>query len=94
MKKFSLFTALFLLMACTAYGEVFEASGRGKTPSFSETPSQAKVLARRGAIVDLQRNLLRKASMNNLSSGIIRGIVITGETWDGNIYTVTGYVER
>ena len=77
-----------------ASGEIFVASGRGKIPSFSENAAQAKVLARRGAIVDLQRKLLLKTRTCYSSSGIIRGIVITNETWDGNIYTVTGYVKN
>ena len=81
-------------MIFPANAEIFEASGHGKIPSFSENPAQTKVLARRGAIVDLQRNLLLKTSLNHLSSGIIRGIIITSETWDGNIYTVSGYIKR
>ena len=93
MKRFFAFVILFSLMTCTAYGEIFEASGCGKVPPFCENPAQAKVLARRGAIVDLQRNLLMKTSLNHSSSGIIRGIIITSETWDGNIYTVNGCVK-
>ena len=94
MKKFFAFVILSSLMTCAAHGEIFEASGRGRVPAFSETLSQGKILARRGAIVDLQRNLLLKASMNYSASGIIRGIIITSETWDGNIYTVTGYIKK
>ena len=99
MKKFFAFLALFFLIIAPAYGEIFEASGRGKIPAYSENPAQGKILARRGAIVDLQRNLLIKTkaqpyNKSSSSASIIRGIIITSETWDGKIYTVTGYINR
>lgn len=100
MKKIFLISVLiFSLYFCTSsYGEIFEASGKGKIPAISKTPAQAKILARRGAILDLQRNLLLKTRSGYSHSGnvygIIKGIVITNENWDGKIYTVTGYIKR
>ena len=101
MKKILIISILFLsLIFCSfcssSYAEIFEASGKGKIPAISQTPAQAKVLARRGAIVDLQRNLFLKTHYTHSEnfSGFIRGVVITHESWDGKIYTVTGYVKR
>ena len=90
MKKIFLISVLIFSFCTSSYGEIFEASGKGKIPEFSKTHAQAKILARRGAIVDLQRNLLLKTH----SGSIIKGVVITSENWDGKIYTVTGYVKR
>ena len=85
---------IFLLCSCS-YGEILEAYGKAHAPA-GKTYAQAKALARRGAVLDLQRNLLIKArhSSSEYVSGFIKGIVMTGETWDGTFYTVTGYIMR
>ena len=91
-----IFALTFSLCSCS-YGEIIEAYGKAHTPAGKNfTPAQAKALARRGAVLDLQRNLLirsRRASSEYVS-GFITGIVMTGEKWDGTLYTVTGYIMR
>ncbi|MBQ4419537.1 MAG: hypothetical protein II870_07875 [Synergistaceae bacterium] len=81
-----------------------EAEGMGKAPNFSELETErasgfwAKILARRAAIVDLQRNLLIKAfninKNNNKVSGVVKGVEVLSGEWDGKIYRVKGRALR
>ena len=70
---------------------VLTASGVGTAPQ-GVKPSQARAMARRGAILDLQKNLLRQ--YRKVRKGSIRGIMkhveITDGEWDGKTYTVKG----
>ena len=81
-----------------------ESTGRAIAPR-GATGAQAMVLARRGAIVDLQRNILDilgssqvdvSSAMNDFTtsvrarSGIVRNIELQEGTWDGHTYTITG----
>jgi len=72
-----------------------ESTGMSAAPKWAKG-AQARALARRGAIVDLQRNLLAHAAMGyfmeNRVSGNIRNVELLDETWDGKSYTVTGRV--
>ena len=70
---------------------ILTASGVCTAPK-GVSPSQARAMARRGAILDLQKNLLRK--YNNVSKGSISGLmkhveILEGE-WDGKTYIVKG----
>lgn len=70
-------------------------------------PAQAKLMAKRGAIVDARRNLIEKVLglrldaktvvrdmmtesdlMNTETSALIKNTTVTGENFDGSIYTV------
>ena len=82
-----------------------EATGTAVSPADSRD-AQAKALARRGAIVDLQRNLLKSiigiqpdsrttpvsGQVTSEVHGVIRNVEIIEETWDGKLYTVSGRV--
>ena len=74
-----------------------EAEGMGRA-SQSVTGFWAKILARRAAIVDLQRNLLIKAfninKNNNKVSGIVKGVEVISGEWDGRIYKIKGRALR
>ncbi|MBQ9420016.1 MAG: hypothetical protein IJU31_06560 [Synergistaceae bacterium] len=96
MKKFLASVVLAVCFCVPSFAEIFEASGVGKVPPAVSSPAQAKVLARRGAIVDLQRNLLLRSRYSHPGnfSGVVKGLVITSESWDGKIYTVKGYIKR
>ena len=102
-----LFAALILFCALCAAAEAsekkaepvnggqtyIEAVGRGAAPA-GATGIHAKVLARRGAIVDLQRNLLRQAgeAQDAEVHGFIQVVELLGGRWDGEWYTVTGRI--
>ncbi len=76
-----------------------EAEGRGLMPS-GASGGWGKLLARRGAMVDLQRNLLRKLSLLQVDTsalpsrlqGFIKGVELFKSEWDGNVYKVEGRV--
>jgi len=81
-----------------AWGRSFiESTGTAAAPRRA-TGAQAKALARRGAIVDLQRNLLRVLNgvhgdlARSEARGIIRNIELLEGTWNGEYYTVTGRI--
>jgi hypothetical protein len=78
-----------------------EATGTAAAPANAEGP-QGKALARRGAVVDLYRNLLIKAASGvdltpgggarREAHGLLQGVEILDGRWDGKFYTVTGRV--
>lgn len=83
-------------------GQIYiEAEGTAIAPTNAEGP-QRKALARRGAVVDLHRNLLKAVFPGNDSMindrasrethGFIWGVELLDGRWDGKIYTVTGRV--
>jgi hypothetical protein len=88
------------------WGQTYiEATGTALAPVNAKGP-QGKALARRGAVIDLQRNLLKALSVqigsraapdrdfsaDGPARGFIRGVEILGGRWDGKSYTVTGRV--
>ena len=98
-KKYFYLSAVLLVVIGAAsyyaggYNEMIyvEASGMSVAPDNTKGV-QAKALARRGAMVDLQRNMLE--SIRGSQSGSISGIEILKEEWDGKAYTVTGQIKR
>ena len=85
-------------------GPYIEATGMGIAPH-NAAGAQAKALARRGAILDMQRNLLASMSgvhtdrgfmaesrMRSEVNGIIRGVQLLDDKWDGKVYTITGRI--
>jgi hypothetical protein len=67
-----------------------EATGIGLAPK-GMRDAQAKALARRGAIVDLQRNLVTIIG-NGDPNGSIRGVEVFQDEWDGTSYKVSGRI--
>ena len=81
-------------------GQIYvEAEGRAVAPS-GTSGAWAKLLARRGATVDLQRNLLQKLAQLQVDAsalprevrGFIRGVELFGGEWNGEVYTLKGRV--
>ena len=77
-----------------------EAVGYGVAPS-GTSGAWAKLLARRGAIVDLQRNLLQKlhqvqsgagVMLPNRLYGFITGVELLDDEWNGKVYKLRGRV--
>jgi hypothetical protein len=57
--------------------------------------AQAKAAARRGAVVDLQRNLavfLTGGGAFSEAGGVVRSVEVLQGTWDGTFYKVSGRV--
>ncbi len=70
---------------------ILTASGVGTAPK-GVNRSQARAMARRGAILDLQKNLLRKYHKVKRGpiSGFMNHVEISQGEWDGHTYTVKG----
>ena len=76
-----------------------EAVGRGVAPS-GTSGAWAKLLARRGAMVDLQRNLLQKlyqvqadaGVLPNRLYGFITGVELFDGEWNGEVYKLKGRI--
>jgi hypothetical protein len=84
------------------WGQAYiEATGTAAGPPNAGGP-QGKALARRGAVVDLYRNLLIKAASGGdlmpgggsrrEAYGFLQGVELLDGRWDGKFYTVTGRV--
>ncbi|MBQ8693783.1 MAG: hypothetical protein IJ520_11645 [Synergistaceae bacterium] len=76
-----------------------EAEGIGKAPvSGQKSDFWKRVAARRGAMADLQRNLLIKAfninKRNNKVSGVVKGVEVLSGEWDGKFYKLKGRALR
>lgn len=88
------------------------AKGQGIVPP-NKNEAQGKLLARRAAVIDLQRNLLETVQGVQLDSkttvedamttsdkiatavtGMIRGVEIVNENFEGDIYTVWGQIRQ
>ena len=88
------------------------AKGEGIAPP-DKDEAQGKILARRAAVVDLQRNLLETVQGVQLDSkttvedamlksdrittavsGMIRGVEVVNENFDGKVYTVWGQIRQ
>jgi hypothetical protein len=67
-----------------------EAAGIGLAPG-GMSGAQAKAMARRAAIVDLQRNLAGALGRGG-PDGFIQGVEIFDGEWDGTRYRVSGRV--
>ena len=101
-KRIFLFLLALCLIcaACAAFAltaardpEYIEATGTAVVP-VGASGARGKALARRGAVIDLQRKLLLKAGVGDRSdvSGFISGVEIFEGAWDGKSYTVLGRV--
>ncbi|MDR1742062.1 MAG: hypothetical protein LBR38_09535 [Synergistaceae bacterium] len=76
--------------AAYSHADYVEASGMGRAPSGHSQEAQRKAMARRGAVVDLQRNLMAKVG----GGGFIKNVEVLDEAWDGEVYRVRGRVRR
>lgn len=76
-----------------------EAVGRGIAPS-GTSGAWAKILARRAAMVDLQRNLLQKLCQFQADAGVLHnrlhvfiiGVELLDGEWNGEVYKLKGRV--
>lgn len=83
----------------TPAGDYIEVSGAAEAPA-GVSEAQAKALARRGAMADLQRSLLKELAGLNVDSstaqtslqGLISGVEALDGEWDGKVYRLKGRV--
>lgn len=84
------FAIVLLAISISSADVRCEASGMAYAPA-NTTGAQAMLLARRGAILDLYRNLL---GHDAAGTGFISGVRVISERWDGKVYTVRGFIDK
>ena len=89
-----------IISAASVNNNYVEAEGIGKAPESGQNSDDfwKRIAARRGAMADLQRNLLIKAfkinKRNNKVSGVVKGVEILSGEWDGKFYKLRGRALR